>query len=108
MMSGMELMTAVQHSVSLIIIVFNNYSYGTIRMHQEREHPGRVIATDLKNPNFKEMAISMGAHGEVVEKTDQFFPALKRCFDKKKPSLIELKTDRSQLSTRLNLKDKLT
>ena len=105
MMSGMELMTAVQNAVSLIIIVFNNNSYGTIRMHQEREHPGRVIATDLQNPNFKAMAISMGAHGELVKKTDEFLPALQRCFSKKKPALIELKTDLNQLSTRFNLQD---
>ena len=105
MMSGMELMTAVQHAVSLIIIVFNNNSYGTIRMHQEREHPGRVIATDLQNPNFKAMAISMGAHGELVKKTDEFLPALQRCLSQKKPALIELKTDLNQLSTRFNLQD---
>ncbi len=105
MMSGMELMTAVQNAVSLIIIVFNNNSYGTIRMHQEREHPGRVIATDLQNPNFKAMAISMGAHGELVKKTDEFLPALQRCLSQKKPALIELKTDLNQLSTRFNLQD---
>jgi len=104
-MSGMELMTAVQHGASLIIIVFNNKSYGTIRMHQEREHPGRVIATNLRTPNFKAMAISMGAHGELVKKTSEFIPALQRCLNQKKPSLIELKTDINQLSTRFNLQD---
>ena len=105
MMSGMELMTAVQHGASLIIIVFNNKSYGTIRMHQEREHPGRVIATNLRTPNFKAMAISMGAYGELVKKTSEFIPALQRCLNQKKPSLIELKTDINQLSTRFNLQD---
>ena len=105
MMSGMELMTAVQHDAALIIIVLNNNSYGTIRMHQERENPGRVIATNLKTPNFKAMAISMGPHGELVENTGEFLPALQRCLNQKKPSLIELKTDINQLSTRFNLQD---
>ena len=105
MMSGMELITAVQYEISLIIIVFNNNSYGTIRMHQEREYPGRVIATDLKNPSFKEMAIAMGAHGEVVEVTEDFTPAFERCLRQKGPSLIELKTNINQLSTRFNLED---
>ncbi|MDG2474552.1 MAG: thiamine pyrophosphate-binding protein [Paracoccaceae bacterium] len=104
MMSGMELMTAVQYEVPLIIVLFNNGSYGTIRMHQEREHPGRVIATDLQNPDFRAMAIAMGAHGELVETTDNFIPAFERCLRQKKPSLIELKTDINQLSTRYILK----
>lgn len=105
MMSGMELMTAVQYEVPIIIIVFNNFSYGTIRMHQEKENPGRVIATNLKNPDFKAMAFSMGAYGELVQETDEFFPAFHRCLRKKIPSLIELRTDINQLSTRFNLND---
>ena len=103
MMSGMELMTAVQYRIPIIVIVFNNNSYGTIRMHQEKENPGRVMATNLQNPNFKAMAVAMGAYGETVEKTDDFAPALERCLRKKKPALIELKTDINQLSTRFNL-----
>ena len=74
-------------------------------MHQERDHPGRVIGTNLMNPNFKTMAIAMGAHGEVVERTIDFEPAFKRCICCKKPALIELKTDINQLSTRFNLED---
>ena len=103
MMSGMELMTAVQYSARLIIIVFNNNSYGTIRMHQERDHPGRVIATTLQNPNFIDLAIAMGAHAEFVETTDCFAPAFERCVHQNKPCLIELKTDINQLSSRLSL-----
>ena len=104
MMSGMELMTAVQYKRPLVTIVFNNNSYGTIRMHQEREFPGRVIATNLQNPDFKAMAVAMGAHGEIVYKTDEFFSAFERCLNQNKPALIELKTDINQLSTRHTLK----
>jgi acetolactate synthase-1/2/3 large subunit len=106
LMSGMELATAVQYKLPLIIIVFNNSCYGTIRMHQEREHPGRVIATDLENPSFKDIAVAMGAHGELVETTDSFINAFKMCLRQKKPSLIELKTDINQISTRYILKNK--
>ena len=103
LMSGMELTTAVQHKLPLIIIIFNNSSYGTIRMHQEREHPGRVIATNLENPSFKDMAVAMGAHGELVETTNSFIDAFDRCLLQKKPSLIELKTEINQISTRYSL-----
>ena len=103
MMSGMELMTAVQYNAPLIVIVFNNNSYGTIRMHQEREHPGRVIATDLQNPKFTALAIAMGAHAEYVDATESFIPAFERCLTEKKPCLIELKTDINQLSTRFTM-----
>ena len=103
MMSGMELMTAVQYCSKLIVIVFNNNSYGTIRMHQEREYPERVIATDLQNPSFRDMATAMGAYAEIVASTDEFSPAFERCLLKAKPCLIELKTDINQLSTRFSL-----
>ena len=103
MMSGMELMTAVQYSTKLIVVVFNNNAYGTIRMHQEREYPGRVIATALQNPSFRDIAIAMGAHAEFVENTEDFVPAFERCLLQKKPCLIELKTDINQISSRFSL-----
>ena len=103
MMSGMELMTAVQYSTKLIVIVFNNNSYGTIRMHQERVYPGRIIATDLQNPSFKELALAMGAYAELVETTDEFPAAFERCLLQEKPCLIELITDINQLSSRVSM-----
>jgi acetolactate synthase-1/2/3 large subunit len=106
MMSGLELMTAVQYSAKVIIIVFNNNSYGTIRMHQEKEHPGRVIATALQNPSFRDLATAMGAHAELVENTDSFIPAFERCLLQKNSCLIELKTDTDQLSSRFSINKK--
>jgi acetolactate synthase-1/2/3 large subunit len=102
-MSGMELMTAIQYSATPIIIIFNNSSYGTIRMHQEREHPGRVIATDLVNPDFKKMAESMGVYSEIIKNTEEFLPAFRRCLKQKTACLLELKTDIYQLSSRFTL-----
>ena len=52
LMNGQEFATAVQYALPIIVIVCDNASYGTIRMHQERHFPGRVVATDLRNPDF--------------------------------------------------------
>jgi len=59
----------------MVIIVINNGSYGTIRMHQERHFPGRVFGTDLNNPDFVAMAQSFGAYGELVGDGDDFWAA---------------------------------
>ena len=77
--------------------------YGTIRMHQEREYPGRVMATSLVNPDFAALARSYGAHGETVEETAQFRPALRRALEAGKPALIELKTDAEALTPKATL-----
>ena len=52
-MSASELGTAMQEGLNPIILIHNNGSYGTIRMHQEMRYPKRVSGTNLKNPNFK-------------------------------------------------------
>ncbi len=97
MMNGQELATAVQYRAGVIIIVFNNGMFGTIRMHQERSYPGRVSGTDLHNPDFAALAKAYGAHGEVVDTTAQFGPALARALahtrEQKLPALIELRYD---------------
>ena len=62
-----ELATAVQHELPIILIIANNSMYGTIRMHEEREYPGRVIATELQNPDFVAWAEAFGARGERVD-----------------------------------------
>jgi len=92
LMNGQELATAVQYDIRLIIVVVNNSMYGTIRMHQEREYPGRVMATELKNPDFAALANAYGAHGETVTRTEDFAGAFGRALDAGKPALIELKT----------------
>ncbi len=79
LMSGQELATAVQYNVAVVILVVNNGMYGTIRMHQEKQYPGRVIGTQLQNPHFAAYARSFGALGEIVEDTAQFGPAMERC-----------------------------
>ena len=102
-MSGQEFATAVQHGGKPVILVFNNRSYGTIRMHQEREHPERVVGTDLVNPDFAAMARAMGGHGETVTRTDEFMPAFERARSSGKAALIELRTDTELLTTRMTI-----
>ena len=97
MMNGQELATAVQYKAGVVIIVFNNSMFGTIRMHQERDYPGRVSGTTLHNPDFAALAQAYGAHGEVVDSTEQFAPALARALahtrEHSLPAIIELRYD---------------
>ena len=93
LMTGQELATAVQYGINVIIIVVNNNMYGTIRMHQEREFPARVHGTSLVNPDFAAYARAFGAHGELVETTEQFAPAFERALAAGKPALIEIRID---------------
>ncbi|MET0319664.1 MAG: thiamine pyrophosphate-binding protein [Duganella sp.] len=97
MMNGQELATAVQYRAGVVVIVFNNGMFGTIRMHQERDYPGRVSGTELHNPDFAALAAAYGGQGEVVTETAQFAPALERALawanDQQLPALIELRYD---------------
>jgi acetolactate synthase I/II/III large subunit len=88
MMTCQELATAVQYNIPVIIILANNGTYGTIRMHQEREYPDRISGTQLNNPDFAAMATSFGAHGETVRKTADFEVAFARALDSNRPALI--------------------
>lgn len=98
MMYPQELATAVQFGAALTVIVVNNGMLGTIRMHQEREYPGRISATELRNPDFVALAQAFGAHGERVERTQDFAAAFERAQASGKPALIELRTDPRQIT----------
>lgn len=107
MMTGQELATAVQYRAGVLILVFNNGMYGTIRMHQERHYPGRVSGTQLNNPDFAALARAYGAHGEAVETTEAFGDALARALAHIKatglPAVIELRYDGSLLTPNASL-----
>ncbi len=103
MMSGNELATAVQHKINLVVVVVNNRMFGTIRMHQERHYPGRVIATDLVNPDFVAYAASFGVAGHLVRSTGEFADAFKTALNHPGPSLIEIQTDPQQLTPEARL-----
>ena len=93
MMTCQEMATAAHYGIAAIVVIVNNGTYGTIRMHQERDYPGNVIATDLTNPDFMLFAQSFGAHGERVEKTEDFTAAFDRAKQSCKPAIIELIVD---------------
>jgi acetolactate synthase-1/2/3 large subunit len=98
LMNGQELATAAQYGADLLVIVVDNASYGTIRMHQEREYPKRITATDLKNPDFAALARAYGGWAETVETTEQFAPALGKALKRKGVRLLHCKTDVEQIS----------
>ena len=93
MMNGQELATAVQYQANLLVIVIDNGSFGTIRLHQEREYPARLSATTLRNPDFAMLAKAYGGWSAVVETTDQFAPALEQAMEQTGLRLLHLKTD---------------
>lgn len=103
MMSGNELATAAQYGGRPVVLLFNNGTYGTIRMHQEREHPGRVSGTTLMNQDFVRMAEGLGCHAERVTRTEDFAPAFARARASGRPAVIELVTDPEQISTRTTI-----
>jgi acetolactate synthase I/II/III large subunit len=91
LMNGQEFATAVQYDLPIVVIVCDNASYGTIRMHQEREYPGRVVATDLRNPDFAAYARAFGGFGVTVEKTEDFPAAFAAARATKAPAIIHVK-----------------
>jgi acetolactate synthase-1/2/3 large subunit len=101
MMYPQELATAVQFGAPLVVIVVNNGMLATIRMHQEREYPGRVSGTKLANPDFVAFAKSFGAHAESVESTEDFPAAFERAQKAGVPALIELKVDPRQITPQM-------
>jgi acetolactate synthase-1/2/3 large subunit len=104
-MCGQELATMVQERLPIIVIVANNGMLATIRMHQERRYPARVIGTDLVNPDFAALARAHGVHGERVEHTEQFPRALERARAAGGPALIELITDPEALTPTASLSE---
>ena len=98
LMNGQELATASQYGADLLVVLVDNGSYGTIRMHQEREYPKRLSATQLSNPDFAAFARAFRGTAEVVEKTAGFVPALDRVMGQKGLRLIHCKTDVEQIT----------
>ncbi|WP_328630479.1 thiamine pyrophosphate-dependent enzyme [Streptomyces sp. NBC_00356] len=98
LMNGQELATAMAEGAAPLILVVDNAQYGTIRVHQEREYPGRVSGTALGNPDFALYAQAFGAHGETVTTTEEFAPALDRALECGRAAIIQLKVTEGRLS----------
>jgi acetolactate synthase-1/2/3 large subunit len=93
LMNGQEFATAVQYGLPFVTVIADNGVYGTIRMHQEREYPARIIATDLHNPDFADYARAFGGFGLSVERTQDFPDAFKAAQASGKPAIVRLKID---------------
>jgi acetolactate synthase-1/2/3 large subunit len=103
LMTVQELATAVQEELALVVLVVNNGMYGTIRMHQERTYPGRVVGTDLVNPDFTAYARAFGAHGALVERTEDFAAAFDEALGCGRPAVLELRVDPEAITPRQTL-----
>jgi acetolactate synthase-1/2/3 large subunit len=109
LMNGQELATAAQYGADLLVVLVDNGAYGTIRMHQERDYPKRISATELANPDFAALAKAFGGWAETVETTEAFGPALDESMKRKGIRLIHCKTDVEQITnatTITKLRDK--
>ena len=93
LMNGQEFATAVQYGLPFTTIIFDNGMYGTIRMHQERDYPGRISATDLRNPDFAAYARTFGGFGISVERTEDFPQAFREAEASGKPAIVRLAID---------------
>ncbi|MGA0561079.1 thiamine pyrophosphate-binding protein [Ancylobacter sp. VNQ12] len=93
LMTGQEFATAVQYGIPVVVVLIDNGMYGTIRMHQEREYPGRVYGTTLKNPDFAAYARAFGGFGITVETDAEFKPALDAAFASGQPAIVHVKLD---------------
>ncbi|MDP3898504.1 MAG: thiamine pyrophosphate-binding protein [Mesorhizobium sp.] len=105
LMHGQEFATALQYGANVIVVILNNGIYGTIRMHQEREYPGRVSGTSLVNPDFAALARAYGGHGEAVETTAEFAPAFERARASGRPSIVEIRLDPEAITPTRTLSD---
>lgn len=103
MMTGNDFATAVQYSRPVIVVLWDNGTYGTIRMHQEREYPGRVVGTELKNPDFAAYATAFGGFGIRIEKTSDFPAAFAAAQKSGLPSIIHLKVDAEPLTPGMSM-----
>jgi acetolactate synthase-1/2/3 large subunit len=103
LMNGQEFATAVQYNLPFTTIIFDNGMYGTIRMHQERDYPGRISATDLRNPDFAAYARTFGGFGISVERTEDFPQAFREAEASGKPAIVRLAIDPESITPGMTL-----
>ena len=105
LMSAPELAAAVQERTPIVVLVVDNGMYGTIRMHQERQFPGRVVGTDLVNPDFVALAESCCAYAERVERSSDFADAFERALASERPALLHLPVDPEAITPNATLSE---
>ena len=105
LMTGQEFATAMQYKAAVIFLVVNNGMYGTIRMHQERNYPGRESGTGLINPDFAAYARAFGGVGAAVTKTEQFPSAFEAAKASGLPAILELRIDPEAITPQQSLSE---
>jgi acetolactate synthase-1/2/3 large subunit len=103
LMSGHELAAAAQENAPIVVLLVNNSMYGTIRMHQERQFPGRVVGTELMNPNFVALAQAYGAYAELVDRSEDFAEAFERALTAGRSAVLELRVDPEAITPQMTL-----
>jgi acetolactate synthase-1/2/3 large subunit len=103
LMSGHELAAAAQENAPIVVLLVNNGMYGTIRMHQERQFPGRVVGTDLVNPDFVALAQAYGAYAELVDRSEDFAEAFERALTVGRSAVLELRVDPEAITPQATL-----
>jgi acetolactate synthase I/II/III large subunit len=99
MFAVQELATAVQFNIGVVTLVFNNESYGNVRRDQRQRFDGRVVASDLVNPDFVKLAESFGVPAARVTSPDHFRPALEKAVADGGPYLIVVEVPRDSETT---------
>ena len=102
-MNGAELGTALQAGLHPVILILNNSSYGTIRMHQERAYPARISGTEIVNPDYVALAGAYGFYGERVIRTDDFVAAFERALDAPTGAIVEIVIDAEAIAPRTTI-----
>ena len=97
-MNMQELGSAMQEEAQPIVLIVNNSMYGTIRMHQERRYPERVVGTDIKNPDFVSIARAYGFYSEQVTSIEEFKTAFDNALDSKTGAVLDLIVDPEMLT----------
>ena len=108
LMTAAELETAARYGVGVVAIVLDNARQGTIRMHQEAQYPGRVIATELGVTDLTALARGLGVSSYLIQDGGDFEPALRSALSSGGPSVIQVRMDRDQLSVQKRLTSPLT
>ena len=104
-MNMAELGTALQYKAFPIILLLNNSSYGTIRMHQEKFYPGRVMSTDIVNPSYTKIAEAYGMDAYQIKKTKEFKEVFDKVYKSNKGALIELIIDIESITPHKTLQE---
>jgi acetolactate synthase-1/2/3 large subunit len=98
LMTGNELATALQYNAKVKLFVSTNHSYGTIRLHQELKYPGRVIGTELVNPDFSRLAQAFGAKGLTIRTAQEALSVVREALASDDAVVVDVRASLKHIS----------